>query len=247
MKSLNFINCPLGFSPYVPMRKEWIAEALAGVSALSSIFGGNAAAKAAEEQRKLLRADKASADAGFMYRKHVNYLDTEAGQRLANRAENMYRKSIKQTQAANAVVGGTDARVQMAKDSANNALGEMYADITANETARKDQVDREKRANDRAYAQQMAGIEAQRANAIKDAAQGMSNAMMTAAVAQGNTSDADIKGGSNNGEVVASAVNDTPVRRSAGADNAIVTAAKNMTGVPKEEEYNHFYKTIFSD
>ena len=159
-------------------------EALAGAglasSVLSSILGGSSASKAAKEQRDMLKAQKAADDAGFMYRKNVNYLDTAAGQRLANRAENIYKKGIKRAQGANAVAGGTDASVQMAKDSANNALGEMYADIAANDTARQDMADREKRANDRAYTQQMAGIEAQRAQSITDAAQGMSNAMMTA-------------------------------------------------------------------
>ena len=204
MRDLNFISSPLGFSPYVPARKEWVMEALAGAglasSVLSSFLGGGAASKAAKEQRDMLKAQKAADDAGFMYKKYVPYVETAEGQRLVNRAKSVYDQSIERTQGAAKVAGGTDASVQMAKDSANKAYGDMVADIAANDTARQDMADREKRANDRAYTQQMAGIEAQRAQSITDAAQGMSNAMMSAAgaLAQGNSTNTNLEGSVNN-------------------------------------------------
>ena len=203
MRDLNFVNSPLGVSPFVPSKKEWVATAIgAGAGLLSSFLGGLSASSAAKEAEKRQRAMEAKEDAWYNRNYYQDYLDTAAGQNLVRRARQMYDKNIKRAQGAAAVSGGTDASVQMAKDSANQALGDTMANIAAHDTARKSQVDATHMRNQQQFAQMDMNREMQRAQNITNAAQAASNAMMSvgAAVDQANTSKADLGGGSNNGQ-----------------------------------------------
>jgi hypothetical protein len=89
----------------------------------------------------------------------------------------------------------------MAKDSANQALGDTMANIAANDTARKSQVDNIHMRNQQQFAQMDMNREMQRAQNITNAAQAASNAMMSvgSAVDQASAAKADLSGGSNNG------------------------------------------------
>ena len=206
MRDLNLFSSPLGLvNPYSPMKKEWVATAIgAGAGLLSSFIGGSAASSAAREAERRQRALEAKEDAWYNRNYYQDYLDTAAGQNLVRRARQMYDRNIKRAQGAAAVSGATDASVQMAKDSANQALGDTMANIAANDTARKSQVDATHMRNQQNFAQMDMNREMQRAQNITNAAQAASNAMMSAgaAVDQANTSQANINGGSNNGSTV---------------------------------------------
>ena len=197
-----FVSVPLGFvDVFSPMRKEWIATAIgAGAGLLSSFLGGSAASSAAKEAEKRQRAMEAKEDAWYNRNYYQDYLDTAAGQNLVRRARQMYDRNIKRAQGAAAVSGATDASVQMAKDSANQALGDTMANIAANDTARKSQVDATHMRNQQNFAQMDMNREMQRAQNITNAAQAASNAMMSvgAAVDQASAAKADLSGGSNN-------------------------------------------------
>lgn len=204
MRDLNFIDCPLGFGAYVPLRKEWIATAIgAGAGLLSSFIGGSAASKAAKAAERRQREQEAKEDAWYSRRYYEDYLDTAAGQNLVRRARQMYDKNVKRAEGARAVAGGTDASVQMAKDSANQALGDTMANIAASDQVRKSQVDNMHRQAESQFAQMDMNRELQRAQNITNAAQQASNAMIAAgsAVDQMNAAKVDLSGGSNNSTV----------------------------------------------
>ena len=188
---------------YAPERKEWVATAIgAGAGLLSSFLGGSAASRAAKEAEKRQRAMEAKEDAWYNRNYYQDYLDTAAGQNLVRRARQMYDRNIKRAQGAAAVSGATDASVQMAKDSANQALGDTMANIAANDTARKSQVDATHMRNQQQFAQMDMNREMQRAQNITNAAQAASNAMMSvgSAVDQASAAKADLSGGNNNGD-----------------------------------------------
>ena len=200
MRDLNLFSSPLGFSPYVPARKEWVATAL-GVAGglLSSFIGGSSASRAAKEAERRQRAQEAKEQAWYNRRYNEDYLDTAAGQNLVRRARQMYDKNIKRAQGAAAVSGGTDASVQMAKDSANQAMGDTIANIAASDQSRKSQVDAMHRQAEAQFAQQDMNREMQRAQNITNAAQAASNAMMSvgSAVDQASAAKADLNGAKN--------------------------------------------------
>ncbi len=198
-----YFDKPLGMGEvYAPSRKKWIATAIgAAGSLLSSWIGGKAASSAAKDAERRQRQQEAKEDAWYNRRYNEDYLDTAAGQNLVRRAKQMYDRNIKRAAGAKAVAGGTDASVQMAKDSANQALGDTMANIAATDQSRKSQVDNMHRQAEAQFAQMDMNREMQRAQNITNAAQNASNAMIAAgsAVDQiGAAKAPSLNGGSNN-------------------------------------------------
>lgn len=208
MKLFNSIDCPLGVSSYIPQRKEWVQFALAGASLASSLLGGSAASRAAREAEKRQRQEEARENAAYTRRYNEDYIDTAAGQNLVRRAKQAYDRNIKRAEGAKAVAGGTDASVQMAKDSANQAMGDTIANIAAQDTARKAQADAMHEAAQQRFTQMDMNREMNRAQSIQNAAQGASNALMSAAgaVEQMNAAKVNLNGASNNGTDINQAV-----------------------------------------
>lgn len=194
-----------------PRRKEWLPVALAAASFASSVIGGQQASKAAKEAEKRQRAQEASDNAYFTRRYNEDYADTAAGQNLLRRAKDYARENWRKAAGAQAVAGGTDAAAAMAKEAGNKMVGDTVANIAAQDTARKANVDAQRQASQQRYMQMDINREQARANAITQAAQGASNAMMTAAgaLAQDNAG-ADLTGGSNNSTIKTTTSADDP-------------------------------------
>ena len=223
----SYFDVPLGLlNPYVPQRKEWIATAIgASAGLLSSFLGGSAASSAAREAERRQRQQEAKENAWYNRRYNEDYIDTAAGQNLVRRARQMYDRNIKRAAGAKAVAGGTDASVQMAKDSANQAMGDTIANIAASDQSRKAQVDNMHRQAESQFAQMDMQREMNRAQSITNAAQQASNAMIAAgsAVDQMNAAKVDLNGGGNNSTPI------EPAAKSA-YHQAKIDAAKNNIG-----------------
>lgn len=233
MKTIYF-DVPLGLlNPYVPQRKEWIATAIgAGAGLLSSFLGGSAASSAAREAERRQRQQEAKENAWYNRRYNEDYIDTAAGQNLVRRARQMYDRNIKRAAGAKAVAGGTDASVQMAKDSANQAMGDTIANIAASDQSRKAQVDNMHRQAESQFAQMDMQREMNRAQSITNAAQQASNAMIAAgsAVDQMNAAKVNVNGSSNNSEVVSKPVETTTAK--VGGSNNITIGDTEFVGDP---------------
>lgn len=204
---INYVSEPLGLcgNVFAPSRKEWIASAIgAGVGALSSIFGGISAGKAAREAERRQRAQEAKEDAWYARRYNEDYIDTAAGQNLVRRAKQFADSQWKKAAGAQAVSGGTAAATQMAKDAGNRMMGDTIANIAATDQHRKENVDNQHRAAEAQFAQMDMNREMQRAENITKAAQGASNAIMSAAGAidQANAGKTSLGGSSNGGTPV---------------------------------------------
>ena len=197
-----YVNQPLGMgNPYSPTEKRWILSALSAVGGLaSSIFGGVSAAKQAEEAEAKMRADRARENASFTRKANENYIDSAEGQNLVRRAKTMFDRGVKKTEGAAAVMGATSAEKQMAKDSANQAMGDTIANIAATDTARRDRASEIHEQNQQRFAQQDIALSNQRAQNITTAAQQASNALMSigSAIEQGTMAKQSMIGGSNN-------------------------------------------------
>ena len=168
-------------SAYVPMKKEFIATALSVVGSLAgSLIGGAASAAAERRAEARQRAEEAKEQAYYNRRYNESYVDTAAGQRLITRAKSIYDSQIKKAQGAAAVGGGTDASVQMAKDSANKAVGDTIADMAAQDTARQERADEHHRAAESRFAAMDMQREMQRGQNIANVASAASNAIFQA-------------------------------------------------------------------
>ena len=185
MEILSKIPKNLTSSPVLGEKKEWIATAamLAG-SVASSLFGSSKAKKGARraqaENRYRTNAEKAWYDREY----NTDYLDTKAGQNLMRRAQEVQNEYIRKADGAAAVGGGTAASVAMAKEAANKAMGDTIANVAAQDTARKKHVADAHLQNTQQLSRERQQIEQQKAQATSDAAQNMSNALMSAGVNQ---------------------------------------------------------------
>lgn len=183
MEILSKIPKNLTSSPVLGEKKEWIATAamLAG-SVASSLFGANKAKKAARKAQKentyRSNAEKAWYDKEY----NTDYLDTKAGQNLMRRAQEVQNEYIRKADGAAAVGGGTAASVAMAKEAANKTIGDTVANIAAQDTSRKQHVADTHLQNTQQLSRERQQIEQQKAQATSDAAQNMSNALMSAGV-----------------------------------------------------------------
>ena len=212
-----YLNQPLGMGigdglqgtfagvPFVPQPKLWIGAAIGAIGGIaSSLIGGSAASDAAKEARRERERAEAKENAWYNRRYYENYLDTAAGQNLVRRAENIYKRGLKQAVGAAKVAGGTDASVAMAKEALNKGVGDTIANIAATDSDRKAQVDNIHMRNEQNFAQQRQTEQMQRAQNITNAAQAASNAMMSigSAVDQASAKAPSLQGGDNNSKVV---------------------------------------------
>jgi len=172
-------------SPVLAAKKEWIATAaMLGLGAASSLFGANKAKKAARraqaENTYRSNAEKAWYDKEY----NTDYLDTKAGQNLMRKAQEVQDNYVRKADGTAAVGGGTAASVAMAKEQANKAMGDTIANVAAQDTARKQQVSDAHNQNVMQLSRERQQIEQQKAQATSDAAQNMSNALISAGVNQ---------------------------------------------------------------
>ncbi|UKK52169.1 hypothetical protein L6472_06195 [Prevotella sp. E13-17] len=156
--------------------------AMAGASLVSSIFGGAKSAKAAREQARMIANEKAKLEAERLRKQNEDYLDTAAGQNLMRIARQERDKMWKREQGAAAVGGATDAAVAMAKEQGNNMIADTVANIAAQDTARKDNIDASYRSDIARLSQQQIEAEGANADAISQTAAGAASDLRSAAL-----------------------------------------------------------------
>lgn len=178
-----YIGNPLGMNEMLGVNNpHWITAAAslaAGVG--SSIFGAHKANQAMKRQRQALEAKERKEKAWYDKAYNTDYLDTKAGQNLLRRAQEIQDNYIRKADGAAAVGGGTAASSAMAKEAANRTMGNTIANIGAQDTARKQQVEDQHNQNQMNFDDQRAQMAQQQAANTATAAQNMSNALFSAA------------------------------------------------------------------
>lgn len=155
---------------------------MAGASVASSIFGGINSSKAAREQQRRIAEEKAKLEAERLRKQNEDYIDTAAGQNLLRIARQERDKMWKREQGAAAVGGATDAAVAMAKEQGNNMIADTVANIAAQDTARKDNIDASYRSDIARLSQQQIEAEGAKADAISQAAAGAASSLFSGAL-----------------------------------------------------------------
>lgn len=185
MEILQRIPKNITLSPTMAEKKEWVAAAAMAAGAVaSSLFGAAKARKAARAAEKQRTYRKNAEQAWFNKEYNTDYLDTRAGQNLMRRAQEVQDSYIRKADGAAAVGGGTAAATAMAKETANRSMGDTIANIAAQDTTRKQRVADQHLANVQSLSQEQQAAEQAKAQATSDAAQGMSNSLMSGAVTQ---------------------------------------------------------------
>ena len=162
-----FINQPLGdcglSGGYAPAKKRIIPLVImAAAAAGSAIYSGVKSAKANREAQQQLNAERALTEAQRRRKMNEDYLDTQAGQNLIRLANEQADKIWKREKGAAAVTGATE-RNAMAKQYGNDLVGNAIANIAANDTARKDNIDQRYEEREHQLRQQQMALDQQRA------------------------------------------------------------------------------------
>lgn len=174
--------------PFQPQRAEWVQFAGLALGVGSSILGGLSSANAAKRAEQLRREQDARNNAWFNRKYNESYIDTAAGRNAIRQAQDYAKTMTKRAEGAAAVTGGTDAAVAQAKESANKMIGDTIGNLAAQDTARKESAEATHlQQQAQSTAQQMQNQQ-MKANAIAQAAQGASNALIQGASMLGDTS-----------------------------------------------------------
>lgn len=146
------------------------------LGALGGIFGGVSASKAMRRVKSNLEDAKRRNQDWYDRRYNEDVTQRADAQRLLSMTEKRIRERNKAIAGTQAVMGGTDESVAMAKASNAGVLGDVVADIAVNAENRKDGIERAYQHNDANLTHQLNQLEAGKANAIKDATMGVANA-----------------------------------------------------------------------
>lgn len=207
---------------------HWLAAAASLASGIAgTLFGASAAAKQRKMQKQAMERKERKEKAWYDKAYNTDYLDTKAGQNLLRRAQEVQDNYIRKADGAAAVGGGTAASSAMAKEAANRTMGNTIANIGAQDTARKQQVEDQHNQNQMSFEDQRAQMAQEQAVNTTTAAQNMSNALFSAAASlEGGGKKS---GGTNGTQSAPSAEQSAPIEGQAPIDDSY--AKKRMFNV----------------
>ena len=130
---------------------------------------------------------QAKNDLWWQQKQNENYLETAEAQAAITKARELAQEQMKNAQGTQAVMGGTDASVALAQQSANKMLSDTMSGVAATGTARKDAAEQTYLNQNNALAQQLiahygnrASQNAQAGSATLGALGGIGSSLITA-------------------------------------------------------------------
>ena len=161
---------------------------LAGLGSLAATgIGAAGSASANADARRALTEDFREQMARYDRLLNRNYVDSPENAGLLRRLQDMQRERYNQARATNVVAGGTDAHLAAMQAQGAKIVSDTANGIAERSQAYKDRIEDAKYAAKRSHAQQMFGLDQQKAQTIANAAGQASKAMAGIAAAGGPT------------------------------------------------------------
>ena len=168
-----------------------MSVSLAALAALGSLaatgIGAAGSASANAEARSRLDADFRDQIARYDRLLNRNYVDSPENAGLLRRLQEMQRERYNQARATNVVAGGTDAHLAAMQAQGAKIVSDTANGIAERSQAYKDRIEDAKYAAKGQHAQQMFGLDQQKAQTIANAA-GQASKAMAGIAAAGATS-----------------------------------------------------------
>ncbi len=176
----------------------------AGISAAGSIIGGKKSSKALKQQQREIQRRREENRDWYNRRYNEDATARADAQRAITRAEEAIKRRNAAAAGTASVMGGSQEAVIAAQEANNKMLADISSQIAVAGEQRKDQIESEYRAREDSYAQQNMNLEAQRAQAVAQATQGLLGAAGNIASAWGTTTpkSGDMTGGTKNSEII---------------------------------------------
>lgn len=157
---------------------------LAGLGSLAATgIGAAGSASANAEARSHLDADFRDQMARYNRLLDRNYVDSPENAGLLRRLQEMQRERYNQARATNVVAGGTDAHLAAMQGQGAKIVSDTANAIAERSQSYKDKVEDAKYSAKKAHAQQMFGLDQQKAQTIANAAGQATKAMAGIAAA----------------------------------------------------------------
>lgn len=145
--------------------------ALAAIgSALSTGVGAVGSLSANEDARDALKTDFREQMARYDRLLNRNFVESPENAGLMRRLKDMQRERYNQGRATNVVAGGTDAHLAAMQQQGAKMVSDTANSVAERAQSAKDRVDEARHAARHAYAQQMFGLEREKAKGIANAA-----------------------------------------------------------------------------
>lgn len=141
-----------------------------------SIFGGISASKAMRKVKNNIREQQRKNRQWYDRRYNEDATQRADAQRILSITQDNIRRRNQQAAGMQAVTGGTEESVASAKAANNAALAEAASQIAVNGDRRKDAVEQQYMQTDAQLQNQLNNMEINKANAIAQAVQGVSQA-----------------------------------------------------------------------
>ena len=144
------------------------------LGAAGSIFGGISASKAMKNVKRNLEDRKRENQDWYDRRYNEDATQRADAQRILTMTEESIKNRNRQAAGSQAVMGGTDESTAAAKAANSQALADAAATIAVNAEQRKDNIESQYRSTDAAIDDQLNNLEGAKANAVRQAAQQIS-------------------------------------------------------------------------
>lgn len=141
-----------------------IIGAVSGIG--SAIAGGIGSARANRRRKKAIREAKQENANWYARRYNEDPLARSDTQRILNQTEDAVKRNNQRAQAQQAVVGGSEESVAATKQANAQALASAASSISANNDARKDEIEQSYRQQQSALDAESRGVQAQQAQNI---------------------------------------------------------------------------------
>lgn len=146
------------------------------IGAVGGIFGGVSASKAAKRARNRVNELREENQDWYDRRYNEDATQRADAQAVLARTEESIRDRNRQAAGTQAVMGGTDESTAATKAANNQALAQATSAIAVNGDRRKDNIEQQYMQNEENYVNQLNQIDTNKAQAVGQAAQGVSQA-----------------------------------------------------------------------
>ena len=152
----------------------------AGLGLATSAIGGALSASQNAKAEEEMRKQKGRNDAWYDRRYNEDYADTAAGQNMMRIAQDYARENWKKAHGASVVGGASESASALAKEQGNKLVGDTLANMSAQDTARKMNVDNIHQQQENNYSAQQVALAQQKAKNTADVASAASDALFQA-------------------------------------------------------------------
>lgn len=147
-----------------------------GIGVVGSIFGGISASRQARKAKKRIESARAENQAWYNRRYNEDGTQRADAQRVLTTLQDNIRRRNQAAAGRSAVMGGTEESAAATRQQNNELMADATSRVAASAEGRKDRIEQQYLANDRAYNNQLAGIEQQQAAATSQAIGGVAQA-----------------------------------------------------------------------